>query len=214
MEPDRTQIIAMHVDAIAATFEATLPRALEGLRDPRAFDPARVDKLLGTVVETVVGFAVGLAAGELANAIDVWFGRETSRAVRTAIQSAPIKTAPPMPPFAAKTVIADLEERLRFRLWIATGELRKWLELALRVIPPGRERALIAALGMARQTSLLGERVSTAIAHGWQFACAAIDGTPPPVLDRASPSHALWERWSRLAGVAEEPAFESYVIAM
>lgn len=213
-QPDFTSIIATHIDAIAATFETTVARVIRDLRDPRTFDPDRVDKLVGTVVETAVGFAVGLAAGELANAIDVWFGRATAKAVRTAIQRMPATAGQPVPVLAAKTVVAGLEARLRFRLQIATAELRRLVEYGLRVVPPGREKALVAALGMARQTSLLDERLSTAITHGWQFACAAIDGTRPPVLDRASPSHALWERWSRLAGVAEKPVVESYVVTV
>ncbi len=214
MEPDFTSIIATHVDAIATTFDATLARVIRELRDPRAFDSQRVDKLNGSVVETAVGFAIGLATGELANAIAVWFGAEIADAVRTAIQRVPHTAAEPAPPFAAKTAVADFEARLRFRLRTATGELRRLLEHALRVVPARSEQALTAALEMSRQTSILGERLGTAITHGWQFACAAIDGTQPPVLDRESPSHALWERWSRLAGVAAKPVVETYIVTM
>jgi hypothetical protein len=214
VEHDLASISATHVDAIATIFDVTLARVIRDLQNPRTIDSDRIDKLIGSVVEAAVGFAIGLAAGEVATAIDVWFGRETANEVRTAIQRGPATPGQPVPVFTSRTVIADLEARLRFRLRIATGQLRTLIEHALRVVPPGRERALVAALAMARQTSLLGERLGSAINHGWQFACAAIDGTQPPVLDRRSPSYALWEHWSRLAGVAAKPVFESYIVTM
>lgn len=214
MEQDLSSIAATHVEALGATFDATLARVIRDLRDPRTIDSDRIDKLIGSVVETAVGFAIGLAAGEAASAIDVWFGRAIANDVRSAFQRVPAAAGTAAPAFTAATVVADLEARLRFRLRIASGQLRTLIESALRVVPPGRERALVAALSMSRQTSLLGERLGSAITHGWQFACAAIDGTQPPALDRGSPSYALWEHWSRLAGVAAKPVFESYIVTM
>ena len=195
-------------------FEDTVARVLPELCDPRAFDSERVDKLIGTVVETAVGFAVGLAAGELVRAIDVWLGADIADGVRTAIQHAPCNTDHSVPAFTSATVVADLEARLRFRLRIAAGELRSLFDHALRSVPAGREQAVVAALAMARHGSLLGERFGSAITQGWQFACAAIDGTQPPVLERGSPSHALWQRWSRLARIEVTPTLESYIVTM
>ena len=213
MEADLSPVTA-HVDAIARTFEDTLARVVPELRDPRTLDSERLDKLIDSVVETAVGFAVGLAAGDLIRAIDVWLGAAIADGVRMAIHQAPGSAGHPAPVFTSATVVADLEARLRFRLRIAAGELRTLFDHALRGVPADREAALVAALAMARHGSLLGERLGTAITQGWRFACAAIDGTEPPVLDRGSPSHALWHRWSRLAGVAAAPTLESYIVTM
>jgi len=206
--------LATHVDTITATFETTLARVVPELSEPRAFDSDRIDKLITRVVETAVGFAVGLAAGDLVRAIDRTLGSEVAARVHARIHHAPARASHAAPAFTAKTVVADLEVRLRYRLRIATGELRSLFEYALAEVPADRARTLAVALVLAHQGSLLGERLGTAIVQGWRFACAAIDGTEPPALERGSPSQALWQRWSRLAGVTEEPKLEPYIVTM
>jgi hypothetical protein len=74
---------------------------------------------------------------------------------------------------------------------------------------PAEHDAMFAQL---REASLLDERLRDELATGWACACAAIEAAPSPAIHSAR-SRALWQVWSRLAGL-ERVVSEPYIAAI
>ncbi len=194
-----------YADFIAATFERVLAEQVPALREPVAARPERALKIVGLVVETIAGLAVGVVAGEVERATRLWFGANAAAEILDRF-TAPLGSRIDQPPrfladADARPLVDELGARLRPRMRHTAADIAR---IVARM--PAEYDAMCAQL---RETSLLDERLRDELATGWACACAAIEGPPLPAIQSAR-SRALWQKWSRLAGL-ERRVSEPYI---
>jgi len=191
-----------------------LARALAGslaaFDEPRAADPTRALRLLGLLVEPLVGFALGSIAAQLATATRRWFGDEASRAVLGALRGHLAPAAPAwderiryLADADTRPLVDELGARLHARFCRApiAGMVATTRATVARLAPQ-RIASLATALELATRDDLLGARLGDELAAGWAQYRAALAGQTAPT---TSP---LWSAWSRKVRGEAEPQCE------
>ncbi len=196
----------VYLNSIAATLELVVTERVTPLREPLAVRPEKAFQIIGLVVETIAGFAIGSVAGELARGVRRWFGAE-GETLATFVRSH-VPPGPRARPFAiacrfladaeTRPLVDELGARLQPRLRLATTEIRALVEgIVERVADPS------AMFDRLIAESMFGDQLAETIDHGWRCACAAIEDAPMPELAGSSRSRALWHAWSELAGMSK-----------
>jgi hypothetical protein len=208
-------------DAIATMFERSATDALVTLREPVCERPAAARRIVGLLVETIAGYAIGCVGRELVRACSAWFGPEIAAIVRTA-------TPPPRRVRRPSTdegldadlrpldLIDELRGCLRARLALAVDEARMLIEVGAGLLPPDSERSRAAMFAELARKTVFDDRLALEIALGWQCACAAIERAPMPDVDCPPRARDLWQMWSRLVGNSppsetRQPDRDSYI---
>jgi hypothetical protein len=200
-----------YASSIATTFERVLADDVPTLHEPSADNPQRALQIVGLVAETIAGLAVGIVAGELERATRTWFDASTAAELRGLFDASiggrvarPVSSRRFLPDADLRPIVDELGIRLRPRLRYVAADLAYAIERAyVRLRTP----AMFAVLA---EHSLLDERLRVELATGWACACAAIEGRPLPTIQGSARSRALWQAWSRLAGL-ERSVPDTYI---
>jgi hypothetical protein len=206
-----------YVETITTSFELGVRDVVSGLREPVAEDPQAALRLIGLVVETIAGFAVGCVCGELERAARVWFGAEAAAVVRAGVPMPRCRPLTDRAPFLVdadeRPLVDEFGMQLRGRLRLVLAELERFAAYVGTVLPRGREGEIAAMFARLGELTLLGERLCHELAIAWSCASAAIEGRPLDACGDSPRSRALWRAWSKLAGISREPA-QAYIAAV
>ena len=200
-------------DAIATMFERNLGAVV--LREPATKEHARARRVVELLVETLGGYALGSAAGQLVRAVETWFGPDEP-AARAALAPVPAKrrafdAGEIDSPFRPLVLRGEFAAALRARLGDAAREHDRFVQAVQALLPADRTRTSIAMFSALKRESVFEDRLSAEILTGWSYACAVIERTPIEPRDIAPRARLLWDKWARLAGgqivkPAREPA--------
>jgi hypothetical protein len=188
--------------AIANMFERNL--ALVSLREPATTEHARARRILELLVETLGGYALGTAAGQLVRGVATWFGPDEPAALTpitpppTRIRGFEVRDIDA--PFRAIALRAEFTSALRARLSETARELDRFVDTIERLLPADRARTSIAMFSALKRESLFEDRLSCEILTGWTYACSVIERMPIEHPDTTPRARLLWDKWSLLAG--------------
>jgi hypothetical protein len=190
-------------DAIAAMFERSIHDALATLPEPACERPAEARRIIGLLVETIAGYAVGSTMRELARAVGTWFGAESAALVHAAAPAPRARRATTCDEWLEPTIeprlIDVLASELRARLAITAIEIGTAIEAVAARLPGERGRPAAAMFGELARAAHYDDRLAREIATGWSCACAAIEHTTMPAIETPR-ARELWCMWSQLVG--------------
>ena len=193
-----------YIDFTAATFDRVVTTTVSPLREPIATDPAEALRIIGTVADTITGFAIGGAAAELVRSVRRWFGvdgRVITAALYAKRRSRPRLHTAPRARFIAdadrRPLVDELGRRLQQQLRLATIEVRELVAATVELVSGD-----VAMFDRLIADSLLAEQLAAVIVAGWCHASAAIAHKPLPELAGTPRTRALWRAWAEAAGLA------------
>jgi hypothetical protein len=189
-----------HLDRVIAGTPLTEPVV-------RDYDP--VAHTLDRLIETLAGLALGSVVGEvvsgLRRGIDVaTFSRVERTMLRVLADVRPRAAAPVygLDHTPVRTLVFELQHRLRRRLALASGDARALVALIASAVidaAPEQASAVVQVLARASADSIIAERYRARLEAGWRCATAIIEGKPDAIGDDR-----MWRLWmARVGGVHE-----------
>ena len=192
-----------YTETTYAGFERVLVSLAPKLVEPSPSDVARAKRLLGVLVETLAGVAVGLAAGRVVTAV----GRELGTTVRDVIvrelDANPwLPTSPRSPGLVSdatrRSLVTELAAILQPRLCREVPGSRLLVaairDSVARTVPH-RIATFDAMLDRLATDEVAAFRFGEHLLIGWQAFCAALTGTEAEVVAGSERVHATWRAW-------------------
>jgi hypothetical protein len=187
--------IDAYVSATVRSFAAAGERAIAELAEAPAVDGPRARWLFDRYLETLDGFALGIAAASLAHAARVWLGADADRTVIDALGSRArrprARTADPFAFAEAQPSRAVLSARVH------AGAHHMGADLRALAAPVAEAKVMLAHLC---SDSLAAERFARELARGWSALLDALAG------HAREPESPLWREWARRVRGEARPA--------
>lgn len=215
-----------YLDAVFHRFERVLATATARLAEPRVVDLDRTHfagsaagelraygmggalRRLELLGETLVGFATGVAVGQVFQAAQRAFGSELTLA-RVAFPRDPPRThvTPCRYLYDAdrRPLVDVLGARLQVELRRAVRRARIQLEqqcAAILASAPTRREALATVLDVLANDETAAQAFADQVELGWRYFVAITEGARDPVVDDAPRwrrGREMWQAWSRRA---------------
>ncbi len=177
------------LDTTCKTFHTTCAT----LADPPIDDVDRALRLLGPLVDTLEGFAIGCAIGHVVTSVRRWSGETAARDLLARLRPYLRSAARPEPDELAPSLAAELAARMHRRL--------VHIPVAAIVAEAGSAVSPIATCD-----DLLAPRLAAEIEVGWQHYRSVVLGARLPT---TSP---LWHAWDRKVRGEREAIVREYVL--
>ncbi|HTR49347.1 MAG TPA: hypothetical protein VMJ10_01490 [Kofleriaceae bacterium] len=175
---------------VTATIHA-FAHAAEGIEGALPDTPA-ARRLLDRYVETLAGFALGIAAASMAHAARVWLGERADQPVIAALAAltarGPLRAPAPVDPFASESSAPAI--RLHARTHRMGADLRALANAVCAEVAGERKNVALMFAQLGRD-SLAAERFAREIERGWAAVQAVVHGEPH------APGSPLWGEWIR-----------------
>jgi hypothetical protein len=221
LEPTIHGSVAQAVEDFArSTVErlaATVTYELAGLAEPRPACRERAMRLLPLLVDTLVGFAIGGAAGDLVDRIRTAQPAADRAWIRRRVSGVARRNAPDASSHRLAGIIADRDRRplvdelgslLLPAVMRGQGALRMIAAEAAAASVPSHAVRVLATPALCDTAAL---RLADQIEYGWGTYAAAISRAPAPAIPHP-PSRELWSEWLRR--VRHEPETANPAVAV
>jgi hypothetical protein len=219
IQPDVERAITRYVGATFHSFERALVGTVATLREPRVADPERASRRLGFLVETLSGIALGLAVGQLGQAVRRGLGAAACDAVTeqlarvarggTRPSGVVIGRLDGVPRFLvdahARPLLDELGGHLQARLCGSVEDARALVSSihgTLLRVAPDRLGAFASLLALLARDDAAAIVFDDHLKAAWDHFCAMVTGKRPaelPEVPRWRSVRATWMAWSRRA---------------
>lgn len=209
--------IDRHVAATSAALSQQLAATLPALAEPRAADPTHALRLLGYLVETLLGVATGSVVGQVVSSVLRGLGSDVGFALELRLREALRRIGPrsdarvdvadlarARSPFvidaATRPLVDELGACLYPRLARAGHDHGTVLTRLSTAVPAARMATFLSTLELVERDRLLSSLWSEHLQIAWRFYTAAVSGASEPALPSdlaTSAASETWRAWLR-----------------
>lgn len=211
-----------YVETTYAGFERILVAHGPALTEPAQAQPARARRLLGVLIETLAGVAVGFAVGRVVTSIGRELGAQMRETVARQLDTklwlptAPRRAPPHLladdgPRLLTADLVAILQPRLCREVAGSQALVAAIRDIVVR-LAPDRAAAFDAMLDRLAGDELAAFGFGEHLHVGWQAFCAALTGASMVDTIGASQVQATWRTWRDHAAPVNEPREEGFIL--
>ena len=174
-----------YVQSIEAALAGALRDVGPTLVEPRPANADRAVRVLGSFVETMTGFALGVIANHLTSGMRRWFGDDGVATMRSVMHGWPAATDPVrgISNDARRPLVGEALAQLHVRFSLANQQARALVD----AVPHRSMTAMM--LSLLAQEDTIQRRISDELARGWRVYTAAV------TTKRYSALGPLWQAW-------------------